>query len=287
MGKDRDERKKKDKVSKSDKKEKKHRKEKHKKDSKEKDKDKHHRHRKDHAVVGTNNASTVDSTNATVPLLTVDDFYLRHEEFRVWLHLKERSFEDLSSEQAHQVFEEEFIKQFNKGKLPSMFYPQTQIPGGSVNSIPTELREAAMKTKHKWNLKVTDRDRQQQEQVSGEVSRKTRVNTDNAWVHMAPAPAPPTATGRGVVSEPSRCTTSAAAAAASFSGSSSSSSSSKPQVTYHQSQSQSQQSQQFARQKAAASEYLDNHAAAGSSDRREATMQKRDAVGQKMHAASR
>ena len=262
MGKDKDERKKKDKVSKSDKKEKKHnKKEKHKKD---KDKDKHHRHRKDHAVSSSNvsggSSSAVDLVDSTVPLLTADDFYLRHEEFRVWLHLKERSFEDLSSEQAHQVFEEEFIKQFNKGKLPAMFYP-AQVPGGSVNSIPTELREAAMKTKHKWNLKVTDRDRQQQEQVSGEVSRKTRVNTDNAWVHMAPAPAPSTAT----------------------SSAGSSSSQSKPQATHHQSQ-----SQHFARQKAAAAEYLDNHAAgSGGSDRREAAMQKRDAVGQKMHAASR
>ena len=270
MGKDKDERKKKDKISKSDKKEKKHRKEKHKKDSKDKHKEKEKHHRKDH-VVSSSNVS--DGSSNTVPQLTADDFYIRHEEFRVWLHLKERCFEDLSSEQAHQVFDEEFIKQFNKGKLPSMFYPQTQIPGGSVNGIPTELREAAMKTKHKWNLKVTDRDRQQQEQVSGEVSRKTRVNTDNAWVHMAPVP----------VTEPSRCTTSAVAAATTYSGSSSSSSSSssqsKPQAT--------QQSQHFARQKAAAAEYLDNYGSGRGSDRREAAMQKRDTVGQKIHAASR
>ena len=274
MGKDRDERKKKDKISKSDKKEKKHKKVKHQKDSKDKDKDKH-RHRKDHAA---DSSSTTGDNSRSVPQLTADDFYLRHEEFRVWLHLKERSFEDLSSEQAHAFFEEEFIKQFNKGKLPTIFYPQTQVPGGGANGIPSELREAAMKTKHKWNLKVTDRDRQQQEQVQQEVSRKTHVNTDNAWLHMAPASAPATATGRGttmMANEPSRCTTSAAAAAASFSGSSSSSSSSS-----------SQSKSSFARQKAAAAEYLDNHAAGGS-DRREATMQKRDTVGQKMHAASR
>lgn len=264
MGKDsRDERKKKDKVSKSDKKEKKHRKEKHKKDSKDKDKDKH-RHRKERVV----DSSSAGNSSA-VSELTADDFYLRHEEFRVWLHLKERSFEDLSSEQAHTVFEEEFIKQFNKGKLPAMFYPQNQVPGDNANGIPSELREAAMKTKHKWNLKVTDRDRQQQEQIQQEVSRKTHVNTDNAWVHMAPV----SATGKGktmMSNEPSRCTTSAAVAAVSFSGSSLSSSS----------------SQSFARQKAAAVDYLDNHSA-GSSDRREAAMQMRDTVAQKIHAASR
>jgi hypothetical protein len=50
-----------------------------------------------------------------------------------------RPFEDLTSDEARNLFNNTFVPDFNDGKLPLMFY----------EGIPFEIREAATKTTHK------------------------------------------------------------------------------------------------------------------------------------------
>lgn len=55
--------------------------------------------------------------------ISVDDFFTKSLEFRVWLKLgKGTYFEDLTSKEAHKIFEKEFTKDYNKGKLSAMYY---------------------------------------------------------------------------------------------------------------------------------------------------------------------
>jgi hypothetical protein len=57
------------------------------------------------------------------PKISVDDYFTKSEEFRVWLKLaKGEFFEDLSSKDARKIFEKDFVKDFNKGRLSAMFY---------------------------------------------------------------------------------------------------------------------------------------------------------------------
>lgn len=51
-----------------------------------------------------------------------------------------RYFENLSTEEAKDIFEREFVKAFNKGKLPAMYYS---------GDIPVELQQRATHTRHK------------------------------------------------------------------------------------------------------------------------------------------
>jgi hypothetical protein len=203
------------------------------------------------------------------PTISSEDFFTKNEEFRAWLRLlKNTHFEDLSSDAAHKLFDEEFVRAYNKRKLPAMFY----APGG----LPTEVREQATRTKHAWNFRVTDRDVQQQEQIASEVNRKTRVNTDNAWVHMAaPKADMPPPSSRGPTG-PLLCGVSG--------GSSSSSSSSSGRALGGQERT----SQPAAVRREMAEELLGGAIGGGSSGGcREAMLQKRQAAGQRLHAAAR
>jgi hypothetical protein len=42
----------------------------------------------------------------------------------ITLSSRTRPFETLSSEDAHEMFEKHFVKDFNSGKLPDMFYSE-------------------------------------------------------------------------------------------------------------------------------------------------------------------
>lgn len=70
--------------------------------------------------------------------ISKDDYFAKNNEFATWLkEEKGKYFSDLSSESARDIFLK-FVKQWNKGKLPSQYYA----------GITTGPRSA-----HNWNIK--------------------------------------------------------------------------------------------------------------------------------------
>ena len=71
--------------------------------------------------------------------ISKDDYFAKSNEFATWLkEEKGKYFSDLSSESARDIFLK-FVKQWNKGKLPSQYY----------KGITTGPRTA-----HNWNIKA-------------------------------------------------------------------------------------------------------------------------------------
>ncbi|CAM0946604.1 unnamed protein product [Alopecurus aequalis] len=71
--------------------------------------------------------------------ISKDDYFAKSNEFATWLkEEKGKYFSDLSSESARDIFLK-FVKQWNKGKLPSQYY----------EGITTGPRTA-----HNWNIKA-------------------------------------------------------------------------------------------------------------------------------------
>lgn len=127
----------------------------HKKHSKDKDrdrdrdKDRSHKE-KEHKSHGDKHKSQSD---VSIAQIDEDDYFLKNEEFRVWLHV-DRSipFEDLTTVQARELFTGAFCKDWNRGSLASMFYSGT---------IPTELRQQCVKSAHKWGIKLSEKEKEQ------------------------------------------------------------------------------------------------------------------------------
>lgn len=91
--------------------------EKSKKDHKHKSKD-HNRDKKE-----TKREKESSSSRPSVLPISIDEFFTKSEEFRVWLKLSKNTFfEDLTSKDARKIFEKDFVKDYNKGKLQSMYY---------------------------------------------------------------------------------------------------------------------------------------------------------------------
>lgn len=157
-----------EKKEKKDKKDKKARKDKlHKEDGKSKELN------EDSKSLSTS-ASILDPTTAAS--LTLDDFFLKNEHFRVWCSLlRKKPFESLTSEESHALFANEFCQQYNRHELPNMFYKE---------QLPLEMREAALKTKHKWNIRVGEAEAEKISTVAGDVDFRTRQVTEGAWKHM-------------------------------------------------------------------------------------------------------
>lgn len=105
------------------------------------------------------------------PQITEEDFFEKSIEFRVWLKLyKEMFFENLSTKETRDLFEGEFMKHYNKGKLSSMFYDgnkylfvythtiaifETYLLPLSTGNIPLSIREATVKSKHRqWLFQI-------------------------------------------------------------------------------------------------------------------------------------
>jgi ABC-type Zn2+ transport system substrate-binding protein/surface adhesin len=104
----------------------------HKKDHKKDERKDHKSH--DHVM----EASGVDSIVVTNPI-DMSCFYMKNDEFRVWLKLeKSKAFEDLSTPISHEYFEK-FIKYYNRGSLPQMYY----------TTIPSEIKDSCKKSTHK------------------------------------------------------------------------------------------------------------------------------------------
>lgn len=95
------------------------------KDSGEKSKKDHKHKSKDHDRERKSSSGDKESKSERpkVKPISEDEFFTKSEEFRVWLKLsKNVYFEDLSSKEAHKIFEKEFVKDYNKGKLTAMYY---------------------------------------------------------------------------------------------------------------------------------------------------------------------
>jgi ABC-type Zn2+ transport system substrate-binding protein/surface adhesin len=88
---------------------------------------KDHKHQSKHSDKGRSDNKDSERRRVDAPI-TEDDFFNKSEEFRVWLKLaKNEYFEDLSSKEARKLFEKEFMKDFNKGKLSSMYYDGKRV----------------------------------------------------------------------------------------------------------------------------------------------------------------
>lgn len=128
----------------------------HKKDSKKKHKD--HRdkdHRDKDRSHGDKDHRSHDKHKTPIKVVQIseDDYFLKNEEFRVWLNTSRNTpFETLTTVNAREIFAGDFCKKWNRGSLASMFYDGT---------IPTELRQQCVKTSHKWGLKLSANEKEQ------------------------------------------------------------------------------------------------------------------------------
>lgn len=156
----------------------KHHKKDHKKDSHrhkkhkdgEKDRTKEHKYRE-------KDSKSKHSSRSDMEPISEDDYFLKNEEFRVWLHVtKDTPFETLTTVQAREIFKEKFCKDWNRGNLASMYYD---------GNIPTELRQQCTKTAHKWGIKLSQTDKEQVSDLAYRVDSSTRKSFSNAWNHMA------------------------------------------------------------------------------------------------------
>ncbi|DAZ99147.1 TPA: hypothetical protein N0F65_010231 [Lagenidium giganteum] len=75
--------------------------------------------------------------------ISADDYFLRATEFRVWLHQKRNKYvEELSTQEATELFEDKFVKRWNDGRLDAMFY----------KGIPEAVLEQTKRTRHQWGF---------------------------------------------------------------------------------------------------------------------------------------
>ena len=79
------------------------------------------------------------SLKQVIKEISKDDYFAKNNEFATWLkEEKGKYFSDLSSESARDLFLK-FVKQWNKGKLPSQYYE-------GITSGP--------RSAHNWNIKA-------------------------------------------------------------------------------------------------------------------------------------
>lgn len=108
-------------------------------------------------------ARRIDLRAEGIPELTVDDFDARKREFREWLRderdqvraggdaraaLTSQRYDDLSSREAHRLFDDRFVRAWNKGKLDRRYYKSTsQSDARSVARIdPAQAEATALRT---------------------------------------------------------------------------------------------------------------------------------------------
>ncbi|CAM9441771.1 unnamed protein product [Ectocarpus sp. 12 AP-2014] len=119
------------------------------------------------------------------------DYFIRAVEFKVWLcHKKKKFFEDLTSDESHELFDK-FIKDWNRGKLDPHFYE---------GRLPDELIARTKKTQHKWGFvnRLSDRDQMQLELANDSVHSSTE-KVKGATSNVPVLPVGSAATAPGVV----------------------------------------------------------------------------------------
>ncbi|KAG7384314.1 hypothetical protein PHYPSEUDO_002779 [Phytophthora pseudosyringae] len=78
-----------------------------------------------------------------VQKITEEDYFLRQTEFRVWLaQTKSKYVDDLSTDEAMGLFTDEFARKWNRGKLSEMFY----------DGLPDAVVEQTKRTRHRWGF---------------------------------------------------------------------------------------------------------------------------------------
>lgn len=83
---------------------------------------------------------------AGVAAISLEDYFGRMEEFRVWLkESRDEYFEDLETKDARRRFAK-FAAQWNAGRLDRMFY----------TGIPTNVRDRCRRTRHAWAFKLSE-----------------------------------------------------------------------------------------------------------------------------------
>lgn len=172
----------------------------HKKDRENESRHSHKKRSKDkhRDSEGKEHDKTHDKHQSNVVQIGEDDYFLKNEEFRVWLHIKKSiTFESLTTVQARDLFTGDFCKDWNRGRLASMFYD---------GAIPTELRQQCAKTAHKWGIKLSADEKEHATDlgesfefclnwrpsclylciiVAYRVDASTRKQFSGAWNHMA------------------------------------------------------------------------------------------------------
>ena len=101
--------------------------------------------------------------------LNVDtNYFSHHSHFRFFLHrmMGGIHFEDLSSDEARAKFQN-FSEEYNKGKLPTIFYEK---------SIPSEAMEQCRRTQHTWSFQMKRTEEQTLKIVKAGVQKQTEYN---------------------------------------------------------------------------------------------------------------
>ncbi|RQM30906.1 hypothetical protein B5M09_009455 [Aphanomyces astaci] len=121
--------------------------------------------------------------------LTVDDYFQKAKEFRVWLKLEKGVyFDDLTSADAQAAFEK-FVSKWNANRLESMYYTK----------IPQQVLESVHRTKHKWGFKMNDHERLELASTKDTVDISTNKETTSARPAL---PSHSTATSRATPKQP-------------------------------------------------------------------------------------
>uniref|UniRef100_A0A7S3LQS1 Uncharacterized protein n=1 Tax=Aplanochytrium stocchinoi TaxID=215587 RepID=A0A7S3LQS1_9STRA len=162
-----------------------HRSNKKKKKSSKKDSKKHHSHkkerkRKDKDKDKESRSRKSENEHSVENPITVDDYYNKNAEFRIWLNnSKGIHFSDCNEPRK---YFEKFVKAWNKGKLDKMIYQ---------GHIPAELRVASM-SKHSWGFenKLNDQEQLDISALAERVDRETdfiKLNKNNPVTRARPA----------------------------------------------------------------------------------------------------
>ncbi|RUS22459.1 hypothetical protein BC937DRAFT_89024 [Endogone sp. FLAS-F59071] len=111
----------------------------------------------------------VKQAKALIKLISEEDYYAKATEFKVWLHEeKNKFFDELTSEQAHEQFKK-FVKAWNKFKLDKKYY--SGIRSSQIASSDT--------TRYKWKF-ASKIDREQLETVKDSVDSLTNKELKSA-----------------------------------------------------------------------------------------------------------
>ena len=83
--------------------------------------------------------------------ISASDYFNRHNEYRLWLHLsKQITFDSKTSAQHRELFDE-FVDVFNSGKLSKQFYDKDGLDLDMISSLKT--------TNHKWSFNMNEEER--------------------------------------------------------------------------------------------------------------------------------
>jgi len=97
------------------------------------------------------------------------DYFSFHQQFWVYLYREEGiAFNDLDSKQAHVAFKR-FVKRYNAGDLEVPYY----------EGLPNDVIEEGRTTKHSWNFKTSEKEREGLETLQAGIRKQTEYKDNN------------------------------------------------------------------------------------------------------------